>query len=134
MPSVISKRVSRRFSTRAAPGEKDDLAIEIVEDATVEEVTVRFYPGPQLDLEIRPFVEPDEGNRVSIIDLVGRQNIIGDDDVFEFHVSEAIERGDVIGVEYNNTDPDNGYDVIVDMEIERAGGVKRIMDTVTGWY
>ena len=131
MPS-FANRVSRRFSTTAAGGADSDITHEVTADATIEKVTVRFYPGPLLDLELRPFIEPEEGQRADLVDVIGRDRIVGDDDVFEFYVSEPIEEGDTIGVEYENLDPSNSYDFSVDMEVDRIGGLNRVTRFVRG--
>lgn len=131
MPS-LSPRVSRRFSTRVDAQSTDELTHEVKKDATVESITVRFYPGAELDLQVRPFVEPDEGNRISPVSLIGREVIVGDDDVFEFHVTEPVEEEDIIGVEFDNVG-DYDLDGIVDMTLDREGGIERIVGNVRGW-
>ena len=131
MPS-FANRVSRRFSTTVAGGADSDLSHEVTADATIEKVTVRFYPGPLLDLELRPYVETDDGQRVDLVDVIGRDKIVGDDDVFEFYVSEPIREGESIGVEYTNQDPSNSYDFVVDMEVDRIGGLNRVTRFVRG--
>lgn len=134
MSSLVSPRVSRRFSDRIGPGESDELTHEVVADATVEKVEVRFYPGTELDVELRPFIEPDQGNhRISMVDLIGRDVIVGDDDVFTFHVGDAIEEGDLIGVEVTNNEPNYGYNWVVHMDIDRRNGVESVVDRIEGW-
>lgn len=132
MPLVSAPRISKRFSTTAGASAADELTMEVEHDATIERVDVRFYRGPQLDLELRPFVEPREGDRIDIVDLIGRSSIVGDNDVFRFSVSEQVRRGDTIGVEYENTDGANGYDFVVDMMLDRAGGVDRLVGLLGG--
>jgi hypothetical protein len=136
MLSDFSPRLSRRFSTPVDGGEVGELTREVVKDATVERVDVRFYRGPQLDLEVVPFVERNgatqDGDRVNLIDVEGRESIVGDDDHFSFPISEPIREGDVIGVEYANTEQQYGYDVTVDMVLEREGGLERIVDVFRG--
>ncbi|WP_380681088.1 hypothetical protein [Salinigranum sp. GCM10025319] len=132
--ALIDRRVSRRFSTTATGGADDEVTHEVEEDATVEEIRIRFYPGPLLDLELRPFVETDEGRRRDLVDVIGRETIVGDDDRFEFHISEDVRESDVVGVEYVNNDAQNEYDFVVDMDFERAGGSSRIIDYLRGVF
>jgi len=125
--------VSRRFSTRAGPGESGDITKEVQKDATVEKVNVRFYPGVELALELRPFIEPEDSeDRIDIVELVGRDTIVGNDDHFDFPVADEIQRGDTIGVEFENTDSQYGYDVICDIVVERAGGTERFVEALGG--
>ena len=129
MASFSSERRSRRLSTRVGPGASGELTHELEESATVERVDVRFYPGPQLDLELRPFGEVDS-NRFDLLDLTGRDVVVGDDDRFSFDVSVGLSQGDVVGVEFSNVDPSNGFDFVVDLTLERAGGIKRLTQVI----
>lgn len=124
----LDRRVSRRFSTTVAGGADDELTLEVEEDATVEEMRIRFYPGPLLDLELRPFIETEQGRRRDLVTIEGRDTIVGDDDYFRFRISEEIETSDLLGVEYTNKDSSNSYDFVVDFDLERAGGAQRIVD------
>jgi hypothetical protein len=128
----FARRVSRRFSATANPGEKDELTHEVTADATVEQLDVRFYRGPQLDLEIRPRIETEDGRRVDLVDLIGRNVIVGDDDHFRFYPSEQVREGDLLVVEFENTDSTWTYDVTVDMTLDRLGGVKRTLTRALG--
>lgn len=118
--SLFDSGESVRFSTSVAAGASGELSQEIESDTTVKQVDVRFYPGPRLDLEIVPFGQVSS-NRFSLVDLVGRSSIVGDNDVFQFGVDERLQAGDKIGVEYTNTDNSNSYDFQVDMALEKQG-------------
>jgi hypothetical protein len=117
--SLFDSGESVRFSTSVAAGASGELSKEIESDTTVKRVDVRFYPGPRLDLELVPFAQVGS-NRFSLVDLVGRSSIVGDNDVFQFGADERLEAGDRIGVEYTNTDQSNSYDFQVDMSLERG--------------
>jgi hypothetical protein len=43
-----------------------------------------------------------------------------------------VYESDLIGVEYENLDPTNSYDFVVDIDVERAGGATRIVDYLRG--
>ncbi|WP_049915515.1 hypothetical protein [Haloferax mucosum] len=113
-----------------SPDATERETFEVSKDATIEKVTTRFYRGPQLDLSIRPFVESEEGRERDIVDVIGRDGVVGDNDVFPFHVSEPVERGDVVGIEVTNADGTNTYDYNVDLELDRAGGVSRLLPSI----
>lgn len=126
----MSSLVTRRFSTTVGPGADGELTADAERDATVERVDVRFYAGPRLDLKLVPFVRTERGDRVELIDVTGREAIVGDNDVFEFEVSEPLDSTDVLGVAFDNTDEENAYDFVVDLQIDREGGQNRVFGGV----
>lgn len=128
----MGELISRRFSQRVPADTRLELTTEVLEDATVERVDIRFYPGPRLTLELRPFVETKRGNRFDLIDLVGRDVIVGDNDVLGFDISEPVSEGAKIGVVANNTDPENEYDFNVDIQLDRTAGQSRLLSEVFG--
>lgn len=143
MPSNSDNRISRRFSTDVASDDSEEVTADVKADATVEQITIRFYRGPRLDLGVKPYVErkvrEDRSRRIPVVDLHGSEFVRGDDDTWVFHVSQEVEEGDVIGVEAVNEDQ-NGhrYDFVCDFEIDRAGGSSRpfngFLDTLGGLF
>ncbi|WP_092894104.1 hypothetical protein [Halopelagius inordinatus] len=117
--------MSRRFSGTVNADDQETETFAVKQDATIEQVTVRFYQGPRLDLEVFPFVEDEEGRRRSLIEVYGRDAIVGDNDIFPFAVSEPVRREDVVGVEVTNNDTEHAYAYTVDVTLEREGGVSR---------
>lgn len=128
---------SKRFSETVPPGEGVTLTTSLDYEATVEEVRVRFYRGPELDLEVLPFKKSGR-DRLSLVDLLGREVVVGDDDYFEFQVSEPVESGDTIGIEVTNTSDEYAYDATVDIVLDQAGGGRRaaqaFLSRLTGWF
>lgn len=124
-----------RFSTSVAAGESKTLTKRMEADATVEEVEVRFYRGPELAVSVEPYRLKGDPHgsqeRRSLVELVGRDVIVGDADVFQFEVGgEEVERTEKIGVEFVNnaeTEPEDDvnldYDVHVDITVDKEGGV-----------
>jgi len=127
---------TKRFSGRVDPQDSVDESIVLDYDATIEEVRVRFYPGPQLDLEVLPYRRSGRsGDRKGLVDLVGRPWIVGDNDSWSFDISEPITEGDEIGVKVRNqaatgTDQDLAYDYTVDIVVDGAGGTSRVLGTI----
>lgn len=128
---------SWRFANRVGPGGEDDLQREVEVGATVEEVTVRIYRGAELDLRVTPYVayNVDQGRaqKMPLVTFVdgGKSFIDGDGDRWTFPVSIPVEEGDVLGVEANNKDPNNGYDYAVDLSVDKAGGKERVAGLLT---
>ena len=138
-------RESIRFSDRVPAGGFRSLSKRMQQAGTVERVDVRFYTGPDLSVDVEPYVlVGDEGDREreSLVELVGRQSVVGDGDSFSFHTSEGFRRDDLIGVDINNqsdnADPDGEgypYDVIVDVLVDYAGGDSRsLVSLVSGVF
>jgi len=128
----MHRRISKRFATQTSAGSDDALTIEVEESATIEKLKIRIYIGAELDLELDPFVLRDGSERTSIPDLIGKDVIVGDDDTFTLDVSEPVREGDVIGVDYNNTDQNNPHSFAVDMTLERSGGTNRLLHAIRG--
>lgn len=91
-------------------------------------MAIRFYDGPRLSLEVSP-VRIRGQDRVPLIDHIGLETVVGDDDYFEFHVSEELEEDDELAVEVTNTG-DYDYHFVADIDVDYAGGVQRILGGV----
>lgn len=126
------RKTTKRFSDTVAPGESAEYSERIADDATAEHVTVRFYQGTELDVEVFPFRER-ESERLPLVDTNGRRALVGDDDVFDFDVSEEIKQGDRIGVQVTN----NGaysYDFVTDIDVDFQGGNSRLSSLLAGLF
>lgn len=124
----MTEQETVRFSGSVAAGDVEEHTMQMEQDATVEEVTVRFYRGPELALEIEPFAKVGEQgrrDRKSLVDLVGRNVIVGDAETLAFLTRQPVEREEVVGVEVRNTtDEGDGYayDFAVDVTLDYGGG------------
>lgn len=134
-------RDSFRLAAPVSPGSTVNLTKRMQEAATVEGVRVRFYSGPRLDVRAEPYVEvshgPDRTDRVNLIDYADEANdpdadvaakdfIDGDDDDFQFDVSQPVDRDEVVGVEIENVNAEFTYNVTVDVVVDYAGGSSRM--------
>lgn len=72
---------------------------------------IRFYPGPELSLQLTPYVRFRE-ERQGLVPFApnGKQYIDGDDDTFPVEVDMPAPMGSHIGIGYLNTDSVNAYD------------------------
>lgn len=127
-----------RFATEVSASDEVRLTKEIEEDATIESLSIRFYQGPELAVQVVPKKIPDngDGRPQVLVDLEGKEYIDGDGDLWEFNLSEKVEEGDVLEVDIENTAPDDtseelAYDITVDMALDRHGGVLRPIRAVT---
>jgi len=126
---------SHRFAGEVGAGGDADESTTVEADATVEEVAVRFYPGPRLDLHVTPYLERGNGanaNRIPLVNFHGKDYVDGDDDLWVFPISEPVEQGDTLGVFVNNTEPEHAYDYAVNMTLDREAGVQRSASSLLG--
>lgn len=72
---------------------------------------IRFYPGPELSLQLTPYVRYQQ-ERQGLVPFApsGKQYIDGDDDIIPFEVDMPARMGSYIGIGYLNTDATNAYD------------------------
>ncbi|ELZ87491.1 hypothetical protein C453_04034 [Haloferax elongans ATCC BAA-1513] len=132
MSSNSDRKSSLRFAGNVGPDDVETETYTAQQDATVEEVAVRIYQGPRLDLRVVPFLErgePGYRERVPLVELRGKDYVDGDNDYWIFPTSEAVREGEVLGVEVRNVDGSNTYDYAVDMVIDRAGGMARPVES-----
>lgn len=126
----MSRRDTRdtiRFAEQVDPGATVTDRYQVDTPSRIEQVNVRIYRGAELDVRIVPFLEfgsdPDHRERLPVLTFAGsKQYVDGDDDAWEFPVEIPIDDDELVGVEVENTDPDNPYDYSVDFELERLGG------------
>lgn len=133
-----------RFASNVSAGNSEELTYDVAEPATIENLEIRFYRGPEYELEIRPLVVPEgDGHAKSLVETIGQSYIAGDNDVFQFSPSEQVNKGDTIRVEIDNTatpDPNLNlsYDGVVHMQLDRMGGSNRpimsLLNTVRSWF
>jgi hypothetical protein len=113
------------FRYEADPTEIYTLKERMKADGVVSQVNIRFYPGCELALEVKPFIL-HKGRRAEDFFTYAefsKSAISGDDDFFQFPVSLTFELDDEICVYFSNTDGINSYTVCVDVFVNyEAGG------------
>ena len=138
---MVKNKQPLRFQTDVGPGESATLTREVAADATIEQMTIRFYRGPALTLEVYPRVIDDQGDGQPepLVDVSNGTDtegaIVGDGDRWEYPLSEPVADGDIIEVEIDNTaekdpDVDLTYHPIIEMDLDREGGLSRPFETV----
>jgi len=123
-PQLLS-RIPYRFQIQVPPLARGDLRAHIPGDATVERLVIRFYPGPELQLIVDPYVERRGGGRQELIHYTGARGITGDDDTLEFHLALPVRMDEQLVVEFQNLHAVNPYNFTVTIELDFAGGVWR---------
>lgn len=116
------------FVVNVPPNTTGSLKERIKADATVEEVNLRFYPGQQRDLEVRPKLQRT-GNRVE--DLItypkgANDWIAGDDDNIRLDISVTAQLDDEIVIFYSNKDTVNIYTLVVYVTVDYREGKNNV--------
>ncbi len=124
--STTTGRSSVRFAGEVDPGDTETLEYDLPEAATVTELRIRIYEGPQLDLHITPYAERGDPesrrDRTPLITTVGKDYVDGEDDDWVFHVNEDLDRLDSLVIEAENKDPTHPYNFAVQATLSRGGG------------
>jgi hypothetical protein len=100
------------------------VGVEMERDGTVESVSIRIYDGAESTLRLR-VLKIRDGNQVQLVELVGKDWIDGDDDVYHWDVSEPVEQGDEIAVQYDNNDTSNPHNFRSNIDVDHASGTSR---------
>jgi hypothetical protein len=66
-----------------------------------------------------------DGNQVQLVELVGKDWIDGDHDVYHWDISEPVEQGDEIAVQYDNNDTSNPHNFRSNIDVDHASGTSR---------
>jgi hypothetical protein len=101
------------------------LSERIKDVGAVTEVRVRFYPGQERGLQVRPFVKLFNSMSEDLFTWAGGSTekfLSGDDDYLVFPVTADVVADDEIAVWVNNTDTTYTYTLVVDVVINYFGG------------
>lgn len=80
-------------------------------DVELLDPSLRIYPGPELDLKLRPLIISESGSVEPLILWTGGKNhISGDDDDFQWRANVKLNDGDRIVIDTRNDDLTNSYD------------------------
>lgn len=118
------------FRKQIAPSTSNFLITERIKaDCTIEEIRVRFYVGQQLSLEVLPRIKHKGRKYESFFTFPSQTNSIlaGDDDYLVFPVSMDAEYDDEIEILVNNKDVTNTYTLAVDIVLDYANGMDRVV-------
>jgi hypothetical protein len=129
----VPERTSVTWAEQVPAGDDDVLAYELPADATVENVRVRIYPGAENTLRVTPQVRTRSNNTFPLLETRGKDYVDGDDDTWQFGVSESVEEGDKIQVRRENTDGQNAHNYRVIVDVDYLGGTGRLASIFGGW-
>ena len=120
------------FRKQILAGTNDVLHERIKGQGTIEGMRVRFYPGQQLDLQVRVFVEHKGGLMEELVTYPSttRQYLAGDDDNVIIDCVISVENDDFLKVSVVNVDLVNNYDLAVDVYVDYYGGSSRVVGGV----
>lgn len=121
------------FRATLAAGEKVTLSERIKGASIIEGLRMKFYPGQEGTLHIRPTLW--QTGRNSLVDLVTypadtNNYLSGDDDYFDFPITLEALLDDELRLYCENTGA-FPYTVSVDITVDYFGGVNRVVGGVT---
>lgn len=105
------------FRENIEPGQVLTISERVKWNGTVNGLRVRFYPGPERSLHVRPYVRHKNQLSEELFTYAGASEpyISGDDDYFKFPVLIPVEYDDEVVVWVENTDSNYVYTLSVDV-------------------
>lgn len=114
-----TQRGNLRFAEQVSAGSTSSLEHEVREPSTIERLIIRIYPGAELDLRVKPYVEiGGDGPKVPLLTYEGKEYVDGDDDKWEFDLVESVDPGDKVGVEVTNVNSNYAYDYAAHISLD----------------
>jgi hypothetical protein len=122
----------KSFRKDLGAGDSIILKSRILDDGTIEGVRAKFYPGQEGCLQLRPCLW--QTGRNVLVDLITyadgtNQYISGEDDYFDYQVTQACLKDDEIWILAKNTG-DYTYTIVVDVVIDYFAGDARVVGGV----
>lgn len=113
------------------PGETKTITERIKADGTLENISVRFYQGQQLDLHVFPYIHR-KGEKAGVESMLTfpedcDQFLSGDDDYNNFPVIIPVYNDDEIKVRVENKDATNIYTLHIEFAIDYYAGAARVV-------
>jgi hypothetical protein len=101
------------------PNEKVTIRERIKDNGLIEELRVRFYPGQERALQVRPYVLHDSRRIEDVFTYPDNTELFisGDDDYLIFPVSVGVRYDDEFIVEAFNNNANYTYTVVVDVVV-----------------
>lgn len=124
-----NKRETITFNELVPKNSTITLNGSVLADGTIEELVVKFYVGQELGLQVRPYIRNRALNDMQpIIKYAGSKKYIdGDDDIFTFKNTIAVEKDDEIVMELTNTSLEYDYNAVVYVTVDYRGGKQSVI-------
>jgi hypothetical protein len=108
------------FRQNIAPSSSQTIQERVKANGRVAEIRVRFYPGQERDLQVRPFVTLLNRLQEDVLTYPGGTEpyLSGDDDYLIFPVSVDLQTDDFISVWVNNVSVNYTYTLVVDVVVQ----------------
>lgn len=121
-----------QFKRRIAAGETVILSERVKAPGTIEGLRVRFYPGQELALRVKPYVQHKGQKIEQFITYVegGDDYLSGDDDREEYGVVMSVDYDDEIKIKVVNTSTTYAYTLNVAVTIDYYAGQDRVIGGV----
>lgn len=111
-----------------------EVSITLDSDATVERLSIRIYPGAELDLQLVPVVRTSGGGSRDrpLLEFAGKEYVDGDDDMYVWELSKPVEEGDEIVMKATNNDGSNAYDYRANFDVDYRAGSTGLLASIGG--
>lgn len=108
------------FRANVNPSTSQVFTERIKDGGRVTEVRVRFYPGQERDLQVRPYLQLLNRQTEDLLTYpAGTDGFLsGDNDYLTFPVSLEVVMDDMIAVWVNNVNATYTYTVVVDVVVQ----------------
>lgn len=112
------------FGGTVAAGATESESYTLDGPATVESLSVRHYPGQELDLAIDVLIrDKGSGSTRPVIQSGESSTFRGDDDTWDFDLSKPVPDDSELVVAVTNDNPNYSYDYRVNMGVDYRNGV-----------
>ena len=105
------------FRKEVQPGESQTIQERLKADGRVTQVNMRFYPGQERQLHVKPYILHKANRQEDIVTYATGTEMFfsGDNDTFQIPVSADFEYDDEFDVFVQNADSTYQYTVVVDV-------------------
>jgi hypothetical protein len=121
-----NRNVGQTLAKSAPAGGSGIVTLSVDADGTIESLKLRIYRGAENTLHLRP-VRKTNGSEIALLDYAGKTFVDGDDDVWQWDVSVPIQKGDEIGIRYDNQDPNNPHNFRATVDVDHRGGLRSVL-------
>lgn len=117
---MSTKKEIVSFRKDIAPNTNDWLQERIKANGVVTEIRVRFYPGVERSLKVRPYVEHKGKKPEDMFTYPATTEpfITGDDDYYTFPVWVEVAYDDFVKIYVQNTELTYTYTLVVDVVVQ----------------
>jgi|GEM_PF-2471451 len=125
-----NKRTGQTLARQVPAADSGKLAVGVDRAGTIESLKLRIYRGAENTLRLKP-QKKTNGGFENLLDYGdGKAYVDGDDDIWEWSLSEPVTGDDEVVIRYENRDGQNAHNFRATVEIDYKGGLSRAISGV----